>query len=215
MSLGEALGRGAGMQLVPVSRDIRPASPLAIRVQRTCLPLEPACCGGDEIVTRQTPASDTNLVPPVGTFDAGDRRAAELRRSGHAPTRHDKLALAVVSNANDRRELIREDRREQRQVARAIMLRAEQVANGGPAFGQAVEVAHSVALGEMSAARQSSTVPRRESSLTGRAGDARCKLAKSAKPYTAYQPRRDCSFAHHRIVFPTKLVDKPVRCRKG
>jgi hypothetical protein len=60
----------------------------------------------------------------------GDGRAAILRRPRHAPPRHDKLALAVGSVANDWRRLIGEDAGEQREVARAIMLCAEPIADG-------------------------------------------------------------------------------------
>jgi hypothetical protein len=53
-----------------------------------------------------------------------------------------KLTLALRADANDRRHLVGEDRREQRQVARSIMRRAEPIADSGLAFGQAVQVAH-------------------------------------------------------------------------
>ena len=49
---------------------------------------------------------------PMGAPDianVGDRRAAKLRRTRHSPARHDKLALAVRSVANDRSHLVRED----------------------------------------------------------------------------------------------------------
>jgi hypothetical protein len=74
--------------------------------------------------------------------DVCDRRAAELRRAGHSPARHDKLALALDSDANDRRHLVGEDRGEQREVAGAVVRRAKPIADRGLAFGQAVEVAH-------------------------------------------------------------------------
>src|ERR1700733_7490707 len=44
--------------------------------------------------------------------NVGDRRAAKLRRTRHAPARHNKLTLAVGSIANDRSHLVREDPRE-------------------------------------------------------------------------------------------------------
>ncbi len=58
--------------------------------------------------------------------NVSDRRAAKLRRPRHAPTRHNKLALAVGSIANDRSHLVGEDPWEQRQVARPIVTRADQ-----------------------------------------------------------------------------------------
>ena len=70
------------------------------------------------------------------------RLAAKLRRSRHAPARHDKLAFAVGPDANDRRELIGEDTWKQRQIAGAIVPRAKPDADGRLAFGQGVEVAH-------------------------------------------------------------------------
>jgi hypothetical protein len=74
--------------------------------------------------------------------DVGDWRTAVLRRARHAPTRHDELALAVVACAHDRRHLVGENAGEQREVARVVMPCAEPIADGGLAFGQAVEVAH-------------------------------------------------------------------------
>jgi hypothetical protein len=44
--------------------------------------------------------------------------------------RHDELAFAVCPNANDRRELIGEYARKQRQIAGAIVPRAKPVADG-------------------------------------------------------------------------------------
>jgi hypothetical protein len=76
--------------------------------------------------------------PPMRAADianVGDWRAAELRRPWHAPTRHNKLALAVGSVANDRSHLVGEDPREQRQVAGSIIARAEPVPDRGLAFG--------------------------------------------------------------------------------
>jgi hypothetical protein len=46
-------------------------------------------------------------------------------RFRHAPPRHNKLALAIGGDADDRRHLVREDCRQRRQVARAIVLHAE------------------------------------------------------------------------------------------
>jgi len=78
--------------------------------------------------------------------DIGDRRAAELRRAGHPPARHDEFPLAVRSLANDRRHLVGEDSRKQGQIARAIMPSAKPVADRGLALGQGVEIAHVGAL---------------------------------------------------------------------
>jgi hypothetical protein len=74
--------------------------------------------------------------------DVRDRRAAVLRRPGHAPARHDKLALAVAARAHDRSHLVGEDSGEQRQVARAILAGAEPIADRRLALGKAVKVAH-------------------------------------------------------------------------
>ena len=66
--------------------------------------------------------------PPVRALhvaDVRDRLAAELRRPGHAPSGHDELALAVCADADDRRHLVGEDRRQRRQVASAIVLAAK------------------------------------------------------------------------------------------
>ena len=91
------------------------------------------------------PARWPEPSPPMRASDVADirdRRAAELRRAGHSPPRHDKLTLAVRATPNDRRHLVGEDSREQRQVARSIMRRAKPIADRGLAFSQAVEVAH-------------------------------------------------------------------------
>ena len=83
--------------------------------------------------------------PPVRAFHVADvryRRAAELRRPGHSPARHDELALAVGANANDRGQLVGKDRRQRRQVAGAIVFDGEEIADRRLALGDAVEVAH-------------------------------------------------------------------------
>ena len=74
--------------------------------------------------------------------DVGHRLAAKLRRARHAPTGHDKFALAVRADADDRRHLIREDCRQWRKVAGAIVLDREEITNGRLALGDTVEVAH-------------------------------------------------------------------------
>jgi hypothetical protein len=68
--------------------------------------------------------------------------AAELRRSRHPPSRHDKLAFAIRCSADDRRELIGEDTREQGQVACVVMPRSKPIADRGLAFGEAVKTTH-------------------------------------------------------------------------
>jgi len=96
-------------------------------------------CRDDGAVLRSQPAA------PVRTrdvADVGDRLAAKLRRSGHSPTRQDKLAFAIYSVADNRRELVREDAREERQVASPVVGGAEQGADGGLAFGFGIQVAH-------------------------------------------------------------------------
>ena len=74
--------------------------------------------------------------------DVSHRRAAILTRARRAPARHDELALAVGADAHDRRGLVGEDRRKERQVA-VRSCRAKQIANRRLALGQAVEIAHS------------------------------------------------------------------------
>ena len=67
--------------------------------------------------------------------DIGYWLPAVLRRPWHAPARHDEHALAVGAGADDLGHLIREDRRQRRQIAGAIMLHAEKVADGRLALG--------------------------------------------------------------------------------
>ena len=74
----------------------------------------------------KTFAKPTAPMRATDIANVGDRRAAKLRRPWHAPTRHDKLTLAVGSIANDRSQLVGEDPGEQRQVAGSII----------PAIGQ-------------------------------------------------------------------------------
>src|SRR5580704_1664430 len=62
--------------------------------------------------------------------DVGDRLAAILRRSGHAPAGHDEFTFAIYSVAANRRELVREETREQWLIAGAVILRPKPVANG-------------------------------------------------------------------------------------
>jgi hypothetical protein len=81
-------------------------------------------------------------VRAIQVADVRDRLTVELRRCRHAPAGHDELAFAICSVANDRRELIGEDAREERQIAGAIVPRAKPVADGRLAFGQGVEITH-------------------------------------------------------------------------
>jgi hypothetical protein len=67
--------------------------------------------------------------------DVRDRLATELRRSRHSPTRRDELALAVRAVAHDGGHLVREDAREQRQIAGAV------VSGASLTLGEAVKVA--------------------------------------------------------------------------
>ena len=71
-----------------------------------------------------------------------DRRAAELRRSGHSPTRHDKLALAVRRRAE--RSAPSDQGRCPETAAGCPFDHAARgtIADRGLAFGQAVQVAH-------------------------------------------------------------------------
>ena len=67
-----------------------------------------------------------------------------------------RTVMSSRAPSNDRRELVREDRGKERQIARAVMLRAKPVANGRltpyvryliPGFGVEVEHIHHVAQG--------------------------------------------------------------------
>src|SRR5208283_4359992 len=71
-----------------------------------------------------------------------DRRAAKLRRPGHSPARHDEFALAVRPDPDDRRNLIRKDRREGREVSDAVVAQAKEVADRRLALREAVKVTH-------------------------------------------------------------------------
>jgi hypothetical protein len=57
-------------------------------------------------------------------------------------TGHDELAFAIGAGAEDRRKLIGEDAREERQIAGAVVLRSEPIADCGLALGQGVEITH-------------------------------------------------------------------------
>jgi hypothetical protein len=97
-------------------------------------------CRRDDAATRlrQPPAP----VRAADIADVRDRRAAELRRAGHSPARHDKLTLALGADPKYRRHLVGEDRGEQWQVARPIMRCPKSIADSGLTLGQRVEVAH-------------------------------------------------------------------------
>jgi hypothetical protein len=86
-------------------------------------------------------------------------RAAVRRRSRHAPTNHDELALAVAPGANDRRHLVGENAGKQRKVARAVLRCAKPIADRGLTFGQAVECTfqRSLTRPALAAARLSSS----------------------------------------------------------
>ena len=53
-----------------------------------------------------SPAQPSSPMRTVDVANVRDRRASELGWSGHSPTRHDKLALAVGADPDDRRDLI-------------------------------------------------------------------------------------------------------------
>ena len=74
--------------------------------------------------------------------DVGDRLAAKLQWSRHAPARHEQFALTIPAVSHDRRELVRENPGERREVAGPVVAGAEQGADGGLAFGFRVQVAH-------------------------------------------------------------------------
>ena len=82
------------------------------------------------------------------------RRTAELRRTRHSPTRHDKLALAIRAAADDRGHLVGEDRGERRQIARPVVLDGEQVADGRLALGDRIQIAHGAPLWRESLGRK-------------------------------------------------------------
>jgi hypothetical protein len=87
---------------------------------------------------RRLRAGDGPLAPDaiVATVVKSDRVfVAEI------PPRHDKLAFAICCSANDRRELIGEDTREQRQVAHVVMPSPKPIADRRLSFGEAVEIA--------------------------------------------------------------------------
>jgi hypothetical protein len=65
----------------------------------------------------------------------------ELRRVRHPPAHHGQLALAVV-NADHRRDAVREDRGQGRQVARGVSRDLEQVPDRGLILGDRIEIAH-------------------------------------------------------------------------
>ena len=71
-----------------------------------------------------------------------DRRAAKLRRPGHSPARHDEFALAIRRDPDNRRHLIRKDRREGREVSDAVVALAKEVADRRLALREAVKVTH-------------------------------------------------------------------------
>jgi hypothetical protein len=48
-------------------------------------------------------------VREIHISDEADQVAAKVRRRGHAPSRHDKLALAILSVPDDRRHVAGED----------------------------------------------------------------------------------------------------------
>ena len=74
--------------------------------------------------------------------DICDWLAAILRRPRHAPARHDQLAIVVGADAHDRRHLVGEDPREQRQIAGSVVPFAKPIADRGLTLGEAVKVAH-------------------------------------------------------------------------
>ena len=79
--------------------------------------------------SRTEPASRVErarmLLCPAIPASAGcsrcDPLAPELRRAGHAPTRHNQLTLAIPSDSDDGSELVGEDRGEERQIASAVV----------------------------------------------------------------------------------------------
>jgi len=58
-----------------------------------------------------------------------DWRAAELWRTRHAPARQNKLTFAIPSDSDDGSELFGEDCGEERQIAGAVVLHGEEIAN--------------------------------------------------------------------------------------
>ncbi len=107
-------------------------------------------CGDDAAAALAQPSAPIRAlhVPNIR-----DRRAAELKWTWRPPTRHDEFALAVNPNSNDGRRLIRDDRRQERQISGAIMFRGEEVADRRLALGHAVQVAHRGGLWRRSSGR--------------------------------------------------------------
>src|SRR5271166_3727453 len=79
-----------------------------------------------------------------------DRRAAKLRRPGHSPARHDEFALAVRRDPDNRRHLIRKDRREGRKVPEAVVAQAKEVADRRLDLREAVDGVIAVAAKSLS-----------------------------------------------------------------
>ena len=75
--------------------------------------------------------------------DVRDRRTAVLRRSRHAPLRHDN-SRSPSAPARTIGAIDRERYREQREVTRVIVPRAKPIADRGLAFSEAVQITHSV-----------------------------------------------------------------------
>ena len=71
-----------------------------------------------------------------------DRLSTELRRSRHAPTRQDELALAIPAAAHDRRHLVGKNAGQQRQIANAVAARVKPIPDRRLAFCEGIEVAH-------------------------------------------------------------------------
>ena len=76
----------------------------------------------------------------VRIADVG-RNAGILRRIRHTPAHHRQLALALI-DADDRRELIREDCGKRRQVAGGVSRDPEEIPDRGLIRYDAVEVTH-------------------------------------------------------------------------
>lgn len=74
--------------------------------------------------------------------DVGDRLLAELLRARYSPAHHHQFTLVVTRRAYDRGRIVREDRGQGWQVARAVAHRADELPDGLLAFGEAVEVAN-------------------------------------------------------------------------
>ena len=98
-------------------------------------------CRHDASVSLSEPWAPVRVLQIPGVRDQ-----LIVERPGHAPARHDELALAVRADADDWGHLVGGYRRQWREIARAIVFDREEILDGLRAFSDAVEFAHSMSL---------------------------------------------------------------------